>query len=375
MSSSQSRRAFIKAAGAAFAVAACARKGRDGTTQMQRASQSSADARGGSGGVPQGPIGGGPAPDAYSVPAGAAMPMRRLGRTGVEISLMGLGGYHLGLPGESDAIRIVHEAMDHGLTFLDNSWDYHRGESEKRMGKALEGGYRDRAFLMTKLDGRTAAAATRQLDDSLRWLRTDHVDLLQIHEVIRMSDPGRVFAPGGAIEAFIRARETGKTRFIGFTGHKSPAIHLAMLEAARQHGFRFDAVQMPLNVMDAQNADSFEKKVLPVLLREEIGVLGMKPMGSGVILESGAVPAVQCLRYAMGLPVSVTITGVDSVGVLHQDLHTVLGFEPMTEEEKRAVLAQASAAASSGKYEKYKTTTTFDSTTHHPQWLESGQFG
>ncbi len=264
--------------------------------------------------------------------------------------------------------------MDQGLTFLDNSWDYHGGESERRMGKALRGGHRQRAFLMTKLDGRTAEAATQQLDQSLRRLETDHVDLLQIHEVIRDSDPARVFGAGGAIEAFIRAREAGKTRFIGFTGHKSPAIHLAMLEMARRHGFRFDTVQMPLNVMDAQyGEESFERKVLPVLVREEIGVLGMKPIGSGILLQSRAVTAVECLRYAMGLPVSVTITGVDSIDVLHQDLQTVLGFEPMKDDEREAVLAQAAAAARTGKYEKYKTSTYFDSTTHQPRWLESAQ--
>jgi aryl-alcohol dehydrogenase-like predicted oxidoreductase len=304
------------------------------------------------------------------------MPTRRLGLTGVEVSAIGLGGWHLGVPSEKDAIRIVHEAMDHGVTFLDNCWDYHDGESEKRMGKALDGGYRDRAFLMTKLDGRTADAATKQLDASLRWLRTDYIDLLQIHEVIRMSDPARVFGPGGAIEAFVRAREAGKIRFIGFTGHKSPAIHLAMLENARKHGFRFDTVQMPLNVMDAQTEDdSFEKRVLPVLLRENIGVLGMKPMGSGVVPESRIVSAVECLRYAMSLPVSVTITGVDSLGVLRQDLHTALAFEPMTEGEKRALFARTSRAAQSGNYEQYKTTTRFDSTTQHPRWLETAQFG
>jgi aryl-alcohol dehydrogenase-like predicted oxidoreductase len=302
------------------------------------------------------------------------MPMRRLGRTGVQISLMGLGGAHLGIPSEKDALRIVHEAMDHGLTFLDNCWDYHGGESERRMGKALRGGYRDKAFLMTKLDGRTAAAAAEQLDQSLHRLENDHVDLLQIHEVIRDSDPARVFAAGGAIEALVRAREAGKTRFIGFTGHKSAAIHLAMLEMARRHGFRFDAVQMPLNVMDAQYGDdSFEKKVLPVLLREDIGVLGMKPLGSGILLESRAVTAVECLRYAMSLPVSVTITGVDSIDVLEQDLHTALGFEPMTEQAKQAVLAKAAAAAHTGEYEKYKTTTVFDSTSHHPRWLDTAQ--
>jgi aryl-alcohol dehydrogenase-like predicted oxidoreductase len=344
MKRSFSRRAVLEAVAAAIATAACARRSAAGVAQMQ------AD------------------------PPDATMPMRRLGRTGVEISLMGIGGAHLGGPSEKDAIRIVQEAMDHGVTFLDNCWDYHGGESERRMGRALRGGYRDKAFLMTKLDGRTAAAAAEQLDQSLRRLQTDHVDLLQIHEVIRDTDPARVFAPGGAIEALVRARDAGKTRFLGFTGHKSPTIHLSMLEMARRHGFRFDAVQMPLNVMDAQYGDeSFEQRVLPVLLREEIGVLGMKPIGSGLLLQSRVVTAVECLRYAMSLPVSVTITGVDSIAVLHQDLRAVLGFEPMTEDEKHAVLAKATAAAQTGKYEKYKTTTVFDGTTHQPRWLESAQ--
>jgi aryl-alcohol dehydrogenase-like predicted oxidoreductase len=346
MGSRQSRRGFLMTAGTA-AITACSRKQVDGATQMQ--------------GAPTGSM--------------APMPMRPLGRTGVHVSLMGLGGFHLGLPSESEAIRIVHQAVDHGLTFLDNCWDYHKGDSERRMGKALQGAYRHKVFLMTKVDGRTADAAMKQIDESLRRLGTDHIDLVQIHEVIRASDPARVFAVGGAIEAFVRAREQGKIRFVGFTGHKSPAIHMGMLDLARQRGFRFDTVQMPLNVLDgaSDGGDSFEKVVLPVLLREQIGVLGMKPLGSGIILESGAVTAVQCLRYAMSLPVSVTITGVDSQGVLEQDLSTVLGFDPMNEEEKRSVLSQVAAAAHRGKYEKYKTTTVFDGTTHNPHWLTSAQ--
>jgi len=275
-----------------------------------------------------GPIGGGPAPDQYEVSPGARVARRPLGRTGAEVSMIGLGGYHLGLPSESDALRIAHEAMDHGVTFLDNCWDYHDGESERRMGKAIAG-RRDLAFLMTKLDGRTASAAASQLDESLRRLGTDHLDLVQIHEVIRPTDPARVFGPGGAIEALVRARESGKTRFIGFTGHKSPDIHLAMLAEAERHGFRFDTVQMPLNVMDAQY-ESFEKRVLPVLASQGIGVLGMNPMGSGVILESGVVSAVDCLRYALSLPTSVVITGIDSLGVLRQNLATALAFAPLT---------------------------------------------
>jgi aryl-alcohol dehydrogenase-like predicted oxidoreductase len=297
------------------------------------------------------------------------MPVRRLGRTGVEVSLIGLGGYHLGVPSESEAIRIVHEAMDHGVTFFDNSWDYNEGESERRLGKALEGGRRERAFVMTKIDGRTAKAAAEQLDQSLQRLRIDHLDLLQIHEVIRPSDPARVFAGGGAIEALVRAREAGKVRFIGFTGHKSPAIHLSMLEEARRNDFRFDAVQLPLNVMDAQY-DSFERSVLPVLQRAQIAALAMKPLGSGLLLQSGVVSAVECLRYAMSLPVSVVITGCDTIGVLRQALHTAIAFEPFTAAEWHALLSRTEQAASKGAYEQYKTSPRFDSTTHHPQWLD-----
>jgi predicted aldo/keto reductase-like oxidoreductase len=359
--------------GGAVALAACGRPS-GGATLMQGAPPGAPQPPSNGGAPPGGPIGGGPKPDDFAVPGNAAMPMRHLGRTGVEVSLIGIGGYHLGIPSEKDAIRIVQEALDRGVNFLDNCWDYHKGESQRRMGKALRGGYREKAFVMTKLDGRTADAATRQLEDSLRALGTDHVDLLQIHEVIRMSDPERVFGPGGAIEAFVRARELGKARFLGFTGHKSPAIHLAMLEMGQKHGFRFDTVQLPLNVMDAQmGAQSFEKQVLPGLVREGIGVLGMKPMGSGVILESNVVSAVPCLRYAMSLPVSVTITGVDSIGVLHQDLHTALTFEPMSDREKEAVLAHTATAARSTQYEQYKTSTRFDGTTQNPRWLDTAQ--
>jgi predicted aldo/keto reductase-like oxidoreductase len=236
------------------------------------------------------------------------------------------------------------------------------------MGEALQGSYRDKAFLMTKLDGRTRSAAAAQLDQSLSRLGTDRIDLVQIHEVIRISDPVRVFAKDGAMEALVRAREQGKLRFIGFTGHKSPEIHLAMLRAARDHGFRFDTVQMPLNVMDA-HYDSFETRVLPVLRSEGIGVLGMKPMGGGVILQSGAVSAVDCLRYAMSLPASVVITGCDSTRVLRQALTTALAFEPLGEKEMQALLARTAEAGGAGAYEKYKTSDLFDGTVRHPQWL------
>jgi aryl-alcohol dehydrogenase-like predicted oxidoreductase len=309
---------------------------------------------------------------AAKVPTDRAMPMRRLGRTGVDVSLLGLGGYHIGVPSEAEAIRIVREAIDHGVTFLDNCWDYNDGRSEERMGKALRDGYRERVFLMTKLDGRTSSAASEQLDQSLRRLQTERIDLVQIHEVIRASDPARVFAPGGAIEALERAKAQGKIRFIGFTGHKSPKLHLAMLDDAFANGFRFDTVQMPLNVMD-RHFDSFETNVLPVLEQHEIGALGMKPMGSGLLLKSGVVSALDCLQYAMSLPVSVTITGCDSLDVLRQALRVALTFEPMTREATDALLARTANAAKAGAFEKYKTSEVFDGTTAHPDWLVSAK--
>src|SRR5437016_3881513 len=217
----------------------------------------------------------------------ATIPMRSLGRTGERVSAIGLGGFHLGKPDlpEAESVRIVRTAIDAGVNFLDNSWDYNEGRSEIRMGKALRDGYRERAFLMTKIDGQTRAAATRQIEESLGRLQTDVIDLLQFHEIIRMEDPDRIFAKGGAIAAALEAKDAGKIRYLGFTGHKNPAIHLQMLETAAEHGFRFDTVQMPLNVMDA-HFESFVKRVVPVLVKEGIGVLGMKPLGDRQILEA-----------------------------------------------------------------------------------------
>src|SRR5438445_177572 len=229
------------------------------------------------------------------------IPHRTLGRTGESVSLVGLGGYHLGKqsdPGES--IRIIRAGIDEGINFLDNCWDYNDGESEIRMGRALRDGYRQRAFLMTKIDGRNKAAAATQINESLRRLQTDRIDLLQFHEVIRDSDPDRIFAKGGAMEAVLEAKKAGKIRFVGFTGHKSPDIHLKMLATAAQHGFTFDAVQMPLNVMDA-HFNSFERKVLPILTKGGVGVLGMKPMGDPYILSSKMVTDVECLLSAQHL--------------------------------------------------------------------------
>jgi predicted aldo/keto reductase-like oxidoreductase len=281
-----------------------------------------------------------------------------------------LGGFHLGKPAlpESDAIRIIRSGIDKGITFLDNCWDYNDGESEIRMGKALQDGYRLRAFLMTKIDGRDKKIAVRQLEESLRRLQTDHVDLLQFHEIIRMNDPDRIFASGGALEAVLEAKRAGKVRFIGFTGHKSPDIHLKMLETAARHKFRFDTVQMPLNVMDA-HYDSFEKKVLPVLVKDNIGVLGMKPIGDPFILDSKTVTAVECLNYAMNLPTSVVITGCDSMQILEQALDAARNFQPMEADAVKALLAKTSQAAMQGKFELYKTTHHFDGTYQNPQWL------
>jgi predicted aldo/keto reductase-like oxidoreductase len=298
------------------------------------------------------------------------IPRRTLGRTGEKVSMVGIGGYHLGFSSveEQEAIRIVRTALDNGINFLDNCWDYNGGVSEERMGNALRDGYRQKAFLMTKIDGRTKAAAEQQMNQSLQRLQTDHIDLLQFHEVIRDTDPERIFAAGGGMEAVLAARKAGKVRFIGFTGHKSPDIHNNMLETAFAHNFTFDTVQMPLNVMDA-HYESFEKKTLPILVKHGIGVLGMKPMGDKIILQSKTATPVECLHYAMNLPTSVVITGCDSIQILQQALDTARNFKPMTKEEVTALLAKTSSAATKGEFEQYKTTHKFDGTYQNPQWL------
>jgi uncharacterized protein len=297
------------------------------------------------------------------------IPYRTLGRTGEKVSVVGLGGYHLGKQSDpNESIRIIRTGIDEGINFLDNCWDYNSGESEVRMGKALRDGYRQKAFLMTKIDGRTKAAATIQINESLRRLQTDRIDLLQFHEVIRDSDPDRIFATGGALEAVVEAQKAGKVRFIGFTGHKSPDIHVQMLATAAKHGFTFDSVQMPLNVMDA-HFNSFEKKVLPVLTKGNIGVLGMKSMGDPYILKSNTVTAVECLHYAMNLPTSVVITGCDSLPILQQALSAARTFHPMDPSQVASLLARTEKAAASGQFELYKTTHHFDGTVQNPQWL------
>jgi len=306
---------------------------------------------------------------AWAADTKTEVPRRTLGRTGEKVSMVGLGGYHIGSQkDEQESIRIIRTALDSGINFLDNCWDYNGGESEVRMGKALRDGYRQRAFVMTKIDGRTKKAAAQQIEESLRRLQTDRIDLLQFHEIIRMEDPDRVFAAGGGMEAAVEAQKAGKIRYIGFTGHKSPDIHLKMLETADAHQFHFDTVQMPLNVMDA-HYNSFGQKVLPVLVKKEIGVLGMKPMGDGLILRSKTVEPIECLHYAMSLPTSVVITGCDSVARVEQAVTAAKTFKPMSETQVAALLAKTKDAARNGEFEGYKTTTNFDGTAHNPQWL------
>ena len=299
-----------------------------------------------------------------------AMPYRVLGRTGERVSAIGLGGWHLGFKelDERLSLRIIREAIDRGINFLDNSWDYNEGLSETRMGKALRDGYRQRAFVMTKIDGRSKKEAQRQLDESLRRLQIDCIDLVQHHEVLRYEDPHRIFDAEGANAALVEARQAGKLRYIGFTGHKDPRIHLHTLETAKEHGFAFDTVQMPLNVMDAHYR-SFERLVLPELVERHIGVLGMKSMGNGVILKSGAVTAMECLQYALSLPTSVVITGIESIERLDQAFEAARTFPTMTGSRRDALLAKTAKAAARGEFELFKTTSIFDATATNPSWL------
>jgi aryl-alcohol dehydrogenase-like predicted oxidoreductase len=296
------------------------------------------------------------------------MPQRVLGRTGERVSAIGLGGWHLGLKHVDERLstRLIREALDRGINFLDNSWDYNEGASEIRMGKALRDGYRKKAFLMTKIDGRSKAEATRQLNESLRRLETDCIDLLQHHEILRFDDPHRIFDEEGANAALVEARAAGKIRYIGFTGHKDPHIHLYMLDVAREHGCAFDTVQMPLNVMDAHYR-SFERLVLPELVRQNIGVLGMKSLGNGLILKSGVVTAVECLQYALSLPTSVVITGIESMARLEQACEAVR--RPLSDAERNALRARTVRAASRGEFELFKTRSIFDATALNPAWL------
>ena len=280
-----------------------------------------------------------------------------------------MGGFHIGkIKDERESIRLIRAAIDRGLNFLDNSWDYHQGESEMRMGKALKDGYRQKAFVMTKFDGRDKKTAARQIDQSLLRLQIDRVDLLQFHEIIRLEDPDRIFAPGGAVEAVEEARKAGKFRYVGFTGHKDPFVHLRMLDVAAENNFKFDAVQLPLNVMDA-HFRSFEKQVLPRLIKEGIGVLGMKSLGDPYILDSKTVTAMECLQYALNLPTSVVITGIENTEQLEQAFEAARTFKPMTRAQVDALLAKTAVAAKTGKYERFKTDVRFDATAKNPEWL------
>ena len=295
---------------------------------------------------------------AVSGQSGAEMPRRPLGRTGLEVSALGIGGYHLGSANsDAEAIQIVNEALDAGVNFFDNAWEYYQGLSEERLGRALKG-RRDDAIVMTKVctHGRDKNVAMRQLEESLTRLQTDHLDVWQIHEVIYENDPDLIFAPNGAAEALVEAKRQGKVRFLGFTGHKDPSIHLKMLS----HNFPFDTVQMPLNCLDA-TFRSFESNVLPEVNRRGMGALGMKSLGgSGELVSGGAVVVTVGLRYAMSLPVAVTISGIDSVDVLHQNLQVARGFRPFSAAEMQAVRDACRFDASDGHMELFKTTKKYD---------------
>jgi aryl-alcohol dehydrogenase-like predicted oxidoreductase len=297
---------------------------------------------------------------------------RPFGRTGEKISAIGMGGFHLGKSAVSDAeaIRLIHTAIDRGITFMDNCWDYNKGRSELRMGEALDqGGYRDRVFLMTKVDGRTKKEAADQIDTSLMRLRTDRIDLVQHHEILRFDDPDRVFAEGGAMEAFVEAKQAGKLRYIGFTGHKDPRIHLQMLAVAEERGFHIDAVQMPLNVMDA-HFRSFAHLVLPYLVDQGIAPLGMKSFADSVLLKSKApIQPLEYLHYSLNLPTAVVITGIESQRDLDQAFEAVRTFKPMDKAAVAELLERSRPYAVEGKFELFKTSSIFDGTAKNADWL------
>ena len=308
-----------------------------------------------------------------AVQGATEIPYRTLGRTGEKVSCIGMGGYHLGKKevAEADAIKLVRSGVDRGINFLDNSWDYNKGESENRVGKAVkDGGLRGRVFLMTKNDGRTGDEFNKQLNESLKRLQTDHVDLIQFHEIIRFEDPDRIFAEGGAAQAALAAKKAGKVRYIGFTGHKDPNIHLYMLKVADRHKFQFDTVQMPVNVMD-YHFRSFTNEVLPELTKRNIGVLGTKSIGDTVILKSWAVTALECLQFSLSRPVSVQITGIDKPEILEQAIKAALTYDKVSKDQMTAILERTKPYALEGKWELFKTSALFDSTAQHPEWLGS----
>jgi predicted aldo/keto reductase-like oxidoreductase len=269
------------------------------------------------------------------------------------VSLLGVGGHHLGQAKTvAEAVRIVHEAIDSGINFMDNAWEYHDGESEKRMGRALAD-RRESVFLMTKVctHGRDSKVAMRQLEQSLQRLKTDYLDLWQIHECAYYNDAERHFARGGVVEALDKARRQGKVRYVGFTGHKDPEIHLRMLS----YGFPFDACQLPLNGFDA-SFRSFQTKVLPELGRRRIAAIGMKSLGGdGRAVRKRAVSVQDALRYAMSLPVCTVVSGIDSIRVLRQNVRVAAGFSPMSTRERRAHEEKLAAHAADGRFEMYKT--------------------
>jgi aryl-alcohol dehydrogenase-like predicted oxidoreductase len=286
------------------------------------------------------------------------IPLRQFAKSDVKISALGMGGHHLGdAPDQPTAVRIVQEAVDGGITFFDNCWEYHRGRSEMWMGEGLRG-RRDKVFLMTKVctHGRESALAMQMLEQSLKRYQTDHLDLWQVHGVAFDNDPELFIRPNGAAEALRKAKEQGKVRFVGFTGHKDPHIHLKMLNI----GFEWDSVQMPLNVFDSQ-FHSFETQVLPELNKRGIAALGMKPIsGHGEPVKGGVLTAQEALRYAMSLPVTTTITGMESLDVLRQNLEIAQGFQPMSPQEMQALRERVKPEAADGRFELYKLSLKFD---------------
>jgi aryl-alcohol dehydrogenase-like predicted oxidoreductase len=294
---------------------------------------------------------------------------RNLGTTGERVSAIGLGGYHMGVPeDEKECIKIVRSAVDRGINFMDNSCDYHDGRSEILMGRALKDGYRKRVFLMTKYNGRTSKMAMHDIDQSLKRMQVETIDLIQFHENIRMEDPDRFFAPGGALEAVMAAKKAGKVRYVGFTGHKDPAVHLRMLDVAAQHNFHFDTCQMPLNVLD-YHFRSFTHDVVPRLVKEGVAVLGMKPIAFGNVVKAGVATPIECLHYALNLPTSVVINGCDSMERLDQAFEAARTFKPLSEDQLTAIVSKTKEAAMTGLYEPFKTTMTLDGTALHPEWM------
>jgi len=332
-----SRRDFLRAAGATIAAASLAAAGLDLTA---------AEARAGDPAPPLAP------PTPTAAPAKAPLPTRPLGKTGERVSILGLGGWHVGIREEALGVALVRRAVDEGITFLDNAADYHEGRSEERMGRALaEGKLRDRVFLMTKCcdHARTRDGSRKALEESLRRLRTDRLDLYQLHQIAEDDDPARIFAKGGAIEALLEAKAQGKTRFIGFTGHTDPALMLEMLS----HDVPWDTVQMPLNPVDP-HVKSFERLVLPKLVERGIGVIAMKSLASGSLAKSGLVTAAECRRYALSLPVATLVAGIDSDEVLAQDLAVARAFTPLDEAARKALSEKVKPLAGKRDVEWYK---------------------